>query len=287
MGGAKELYFKDGDKILTLACGFPTTVNPIITNRLIPVFVDIDLEDLSLTPEIFEDAIKKDKKIKGLFIAHTLGFAGKINEILNIARKYNIQVFFDNCDAYACTYNGKPMAAYGKASSYSFYVAHHISMGEGGAVSTNDEDLHTVMKGLRGWGRYCACKQCCIRAELPNSFCPKNKFTKDGGVFPFVISKKNYMIVNGFDTFYPSPYVCDWDFFLRLELNNVEFYKTHNIHFYHFGSSVLKKGVDRDKFAASHQPAAETYYYKWGMSHQLFKNNSHKPNQTTIKGIKF
>ena len=69
MGGAKELYFKDGDKILTLACGFPTTVNPIITNRLIPVFVDIDLEDLSLAPEIFEDAIKKDKKIKGLFIA--------------------------------------------------------------------------------------------------------------------------------------------------------------------------------------------------------------------------
>jgi CDP-6-deoxy-D-xylo-4-hexulose-3-dehydrase len=179
MGGAKELYFKDGDKILTLACGFPTTVNPIITNRLIPVFVDIDLEDLSLAPEIFEDAIKKDKKIKGLFIAHTLGFAGKINEILDIARKYNIQVFFDNCDAYACTYKGKPLPAYGKASSYSFYVAHHITMGEGGAVSTNDEDLHTVMKGLRSWGRYCACKQCCIRAELPNSFCPKNKFTKD------------------------------------------------------------------------------------------------------------
>jgi hypothetical protein len=81
--------------------------------------------------------------------------------------------------------------------------------------------------------------------------------------------------------------VCDWDFFLRLELNNVEFYKTHNIHFYHFGSSVLKKGVDGEKFSASHQPAAETYYYKWGMPHQLFENNSHKPKQITIKGIKF
>lgn len=115
----------------------------------------------------------------------------------------------------------------------------------------------------------------------------ENKLTKDGGVFPFVISKKNYMIVNGFDTFYPSPYVCDWDFFLRLELNNVESYKTHNLHFYHFGSSVLKKGIDGEKFAASHQPAAETYYYKWGMPHQLFENNSHKPKNTTIKGIKF
>ena len=62
----------------------------------------------------------------------------------------------------------------------------------------------------------------------------ENKLTKDGGVFPFVISKKNYMIVGGFDTFYPSPYVCDWDFFLKLDLNEVEFYKTHNLHFYHF-----------------------------------------------------
>jgi glycosyltransferase involved in cell wall biosynthesis len=115
----------------------------------------------------------------------------------------------------------------------------------------------------------------------------ENKLTKDGGVFPFVISKKNYMIVNGFDTFYPSPYVCDWDFFLRLELNNVEFYKTHNIHFYHFGSSVLKKGKEGERFAASHQPAAETYYYKWGMPHQLFENNSHKPKHITIRGIKF
>jgi len=114
----------------------------------------------------------------------------------------------------------------------------------------------------------------------------ENKLTEDGGVFPFVISKKNYMIVNGFDTLYPSPYVCDWDFFLKLDLNNVRFCKTHNIHFYHFGSSVLK-GKDGARFAASHQPAAETFYYKWGMGPQLFKNNSHKPSNHTLKGIKF
>ena len=179
MSAAKELYFKDGDKILTLSCGFPTTVNPIITNRLYPVFVDIDLEDLSLSPEILENCLKKDKKIKGVFIAHTLGFAGKIDELLDIARKYNVLVFFDNCDSYASFYKGRALPAYGKAASYSFYVAHHITMAEGGAITTNDEDLNTVMKGMRSWGRYCSCKQCCVRSLTPNSFCPKNKFTKD------------------------------------------------------------------------------------------------------------
>ena len=112
----------------------------------------------------------------------------------------------------------------------------------------------------------------------------ENKFTKDGGVFPFVISKKNFMIVGGFDTLYPSPYVTDWDFFLKLDLNGVEFYKTHNMHLYHFGSSVLK-GKDGAKFAATHQPAAETFYYKWGMYPQLLENNSHKPKGNKIKGI--
>ena len=110
--------------------------------------------------------------------------------------------------------------------------------------------------------------------------------TLDGGIFPFVISKKDYMVVGGFDTMYQSPFVCDWDFFLKLELNNVEFYKTHNMHLYHFGSSVLK-GKDGAKFAATHQPAAETFYYKWGMYPQLLENNSHKPKGNTIKGIKY
>lgn len=115
----------------------------------------------------------------------------------------------------------------------------------------------------------------------------KNTFTDDGGIFPFVISKKNYMIVNGFDTLYQSPFICDWDFFLKLDLNNIQFYKTHNIHFYHFGSSATKKGKEGDKFKATEHPAAQTFYYKWGINPQLFENNSHKPKQLTIKGIKF
>ena len=179
MSAAKELYFKDGDKILTLACGFPTTVNPIITNRLIPVFLDIDLKNLSLSPKKFEEALRKDKKIKGLFIAHTLGFNGEVDEILDIARANNIQVFFDNCDSYGTIYKDKPLPSYGKAATYSFYPAHEISMGEGGAITTNDPELYTVMKGIRGWGKYCSCKQCCIRTEFPNAFCPQNKFTRD------------------------------------------------------------------------------------------------------------
>jgi CDP-6-deoxy-D-xylo-4-hexulose-3-dehydrase len=179
MSAAKELYFEDGDKIITLSCGFPTTVNPIIQNRLIPVFLDIDLEDLNLNPQLFEEVIKKDKKIKGLFVAHTLGFKSKINEILDIARKYNIHVFFDNCDAYGTVYNDRPIQAYGKAATFSFYVAHHLTMGEGGGIVTNDEELQNTMRAFRNWGRYCVSPNCCIRSENPELFCPVNKLTKN------------------------------------------------------------------------------------------------------------
>jgi CDP-6-deoxy-D-xylo-4-hexulose-3-dehydrase len=179
MSAAKELYFKDGDKILTLSCGFPTTVNPIITNRLIPVFVDIDLEDLNLNPEVLRKALRADPDIKGVFVAHTLGFKSKIDEILDIAREHDVQVFFDNCDSYGTMYKGRPIQSYGKAASMSFYVAHHISMGEGGGVATNDSDLHMTMRGFRNWGRYCASPNCCIRSLHPENFCPLQKLTVD------------------------------------------------------------------------------------------------------------
>jgi CDP-6-deoxy-D-xylo-4-hexulose-3-dehydrase len=179
MGAAKELYFNDGDKVLTLSCGFPTTVNPIIQNRLIPVFVDVNLEDLNLSPETLENALQQDNKIKGVFVAHTLGFKSQIKEILDISRKYNVQVFFDSCDAYGTKYTGRPIQAYGKASSFSFYVAHQLTMGEGGGVVTNDEDLFTVMRGLRNWGRYCESSQCCVRSKNPSVFCSGNKYTKN------------------------------------------------------------------------------------------------------------
>lgn len=192
MGAAKELYFNDGDKILTLSCGFPTTVNPIIQNRLIPVFVDIDIETLNLSPEVLENALKKDNKIKGLFVAHTLGFKSEIKEILDISRKYNIQVFFDCCDAYGTKYNNRPIQAYGKASTFSFYVAHHITMGEGGGIVTNDDDLYTVLRGLRNWGKYCASDKCCVRSENPEAFCPTAKYTKDSLLPPDYMVKYQF-----------------------------------------------------------------------------------------------
>lgn len=115
----------------------------------------------------------------------------------------------------------------------------------------------------------------------------RDELTRDGGIFPFVISKKDYMIVGGFDTIYQSPFICDWDFFLKLDLNNIQFYRMHNIHFYHFGSAATKNGKEGDKFKSTEHPAAEIFMYKWGMQPQLLTNNSHKPKGQFIKGIQY
>lgn len=113
------------------------------------------------------------------------------------------------------------------------------------------------------------------------------KITEDGGIFPFVIKKKNYMMVGGFDTLYQSPFICDWDFFLKLDLAGVTFKRTHQYHFYHFGSTATKNGKEGLKFKATEAPAAQTYIYKWGIPPQLLENNSHRPIGTTVKGITF
>jgi len=116
----------------------------------------------------------------------------------------------------------------------------------------------------------------------------ENKMTPDGGIFPFAMSKKDYMIVGGFDTMYNSPFICDWDFFLKLDLNNIEFTRTHNAHLYHFGSTATKNGNEGEKFKASEHPAKSVYAYKWGIPPLLFPNNSHNPKDGSIvKGIKF
>jgi len=114
-----------------------------------------------------------------------------------------------------------------------------------------------------------------------------SKLTLDGGIFPFVISKKDYMVVGGFDTLYDSPFICDWDFFLKLDLNGIQFYRMNNIHFYHFGSAATKNGKEGDKFKQTESPAAQTFIYKWGINPQLFENNSHRPKGYTTKGINF
>jgi len=179
----EEGYLKEGDKVLSLSCCFPTTINPIIQNNLIPVLVDMDRE-LGLDPEVLEECIK-EKKIKGVFYAHTLGFPGRIDEILDICRKYDIVCAFDCCDAYGSKYKGKPLQEYGKFATFSFYPAHHITAGgHGGAIVTNDPSFHTTSRGIARWGRYCASNQCCIRS-LPNGrdlFCPTQKLSPDCGL---------------------------------------------------------------------------------------------------------
>lgn len=179
MSAAKDLYFKDGDKILTLACGFPTTVNPIIQNNLKPVFVDISLDNFGLDPTLFEKAVKKDPDIRGAFIPHHLGFPNQIDELIQVARKYGILLFFDCCDSYGSTYKGNPLAQYGKASTFSFYVAHHLTMGEGGGLVTNDNNLFLTSRGMRNWGRYCSSDNCCVRSVDPSLFCSGAKLTQN------------------------------------------------------------------------------------------------------------
>ena len=115
----------------------------------------------------------------------------------------------------------------------------------------------------------------------------KDKTTIDGGIFPFAMYKKYYMAAGGFDTMYPSPFICDWDFFLKLDLMGLGFVRTHNSHLYHFGSTATKNGNEGDKFKATEGPAAEMFKYKWGMIPNLYENNSHRPKGVRIKGIIF
>jgi len=177
MLAARELYFGPGDKILTMACGFPTTVNPIIHAGLTPVFADIVLDTLSVSTA---DVVLDD--VKGIFIPHTLGFSSGVNGLLDRARQSGIKVFYDACDAYCTKYEGHPVTHYGKAATMSFYAAHHISCGEGGAIVTNDQELFHVARGIRNWGRYCSSVECCTRSVDPNTFCPNTKYTQDSDV---------------------------------------------------------------------------------------------------------
>ena len=116
----------------------------------------------------------------------------------------------------------------------------------------------------------------------------KDTLTLNGGIFPFAMYKKDYMIVGGFDVMYQSPFICDWDFFLKLDLNGIGFTRTHNAHLYHFGSTATKNGKEGEKFKATEGPAAELFFYKWGIAPQIFNNLSHNPkDHKIIKGIKY
>ena len=150
-----ERPLKSGDEVITVAAGFPTTLAPIIQNGCIPVFVDVELETLVPNPEWIVDAITN--KTRAIFLAHTLGNPNYINEILEICKRYNLYFIEDNCDALGSLYNGRLTGSFGHLATQSFYPAHHITMGEGGAVITDDPILSRVVISLRDWGRDCWC----------------------------------------------------------------------------------------------------------------------------------
>jgi CDP-4-dehydro-6-deoxyglucose reductase, E1 len=150
-----EMRMKPGDEVITVACGFPTTLNPIIQNGLIPVFLDVDLGTYNIIVDEIEDALSD--KTKAIFIPHTLGNPARIDKILDIAERHNIWLIEDNCDALGSRYKGKYTGSFGHISTCSFYPAHHITMGEGGAVLTNDVCLKKIIASFRDWGRDCWC----------------------------------------------------------------------------------------------------------------------------------
>ena len=151
--GKKRL--KPGDEVITVAAGFPTTITPIIQNRMVPVFADVELGTYNIDTEHLKSGVSE--KTKAIFIAHTLGNPFDVDKVLEIAGKYNLWIIEDNCDALGSKYNNKYTGTFGDVSTFSFYPAHHITMGEGGAVVSNDSELHRIICSFRDWGRDCWC----------------------------------------------------------------------------------------------------------------------------------
>ena len=144
-----------GDEVITVAAGFPTTINPIIQNGLVPVFVDIEIPTYVIDHTKIESAITD--KTKAIMLAHTLGNPFNIDKIVNIAKKHDLWLIEDCCDALGSTYDSKQVGTFGDLSTLSFYPAHHITMGEGGAVLTNNGMLKRLVESFRDWGRDCFC----------------------------------------------------------------------------------------------------------------------------------
>lgn len=145
-----------GDEVITVAAGFPTTVNPILQNRLIPVFVDVTIPTYQIDVTQLESA--RSDRTKAVFLAHTLGNPFDVDAVCAFAHKYNLWLIEDCCDALGSTYKGRNVGTFGDIATVSFYPAHHITMGEGGAVLTDKPNLQTLIESFRDWGRDCWCE---------------------------------------------------------------------------------------------------------------------------------
>jgi CDP-6-deoxy-D-xylo-4-hexulose-3-dehydrase len=151
--GARAI--KPGDEVIGVAAGFPTTVNPILQFGAVPVFVDVELGTYNIDASKIEAAISD--KTKAIMLAHTLGNPYNLEVIVALCKKYNLWLIEDCCDALGATYNGQMVGTFGDIGTMSFYPAHHITMGEGGAVFTNNYELKQIAESFRDWGRDCYC----------------------------------------------------------------------------------------------------------------------------------
>lgn len=152
----KERAIMPGDEVISVAAGFPTTINPILQFGAVPVFVDVDIATHNIDISNIEAAISS--KTKAIMLAHSLGNPFNLKAVLEICKKFNLWLIEDNCDALGSLYDGKLTGTFGDIGTLSFYPAHHITMGEGGAVFTNNADLRMIIESFRDWGRDCYCK---------------------------------------------------------------------------------------------------------------------------------
>jgi CDP-6-deoxy-D-xylo-4-hexulose-3-dehydrase len=179
---------KPGDEVIGVAAGFPTTVNPILQFGAVPVFVDVDLATHNIDASLIEAAISP--KTKAIMLAHSLGNPFNLDIVTALCRKYGLWLVEDCCDALGARYDGKLVGTFGDIGTLSFYPAHHITMGEGGAVFTNDADLKTIAESFRDWGRDCYCppgkdntcnKRFCWKlGELPEGYDHKYTYSHLG-----------------------------------------------------------------------------------------------------------
>lgn len=172
----KDRCLKPGDEVITTACGFPTTLNPILQNQLVPVFIDVNLGDYTAIPERLASAI--GPKTKAVMMAHTMGVPFHLDAVMDLVKKNNLWLIEDNCDALGSTYRDKLTGTYGHLATFSFYPAHHITLGEGGCVATDDDDLARIARSIRDWGRDCYC------AGGESNTCGK-RFSQQFGTLPY------------------------------------------------------------------------------------------------------
>jgi CDP-6-deoxy-D-xylo-4-hexulose-3-dehydrase len=177
--GDKRL--KMGDEVISVAAGFPSTVTPIMQYGMIPVFVDVSIPEYNIDVQQLEQAITP--KTRCIFLAHTLGNPFNIDAVTSLAKQHELWVIEDNCDSFGSEYKGKKTGTFGHISTISFYPAHHITTGEGGAICTDDPQLAAIVRSFRDWGRDCYCQ------GGKNNSCGK-RFTQKFGDLPYGFDHK-------------------------------------------------------------------------------------------------